>query len=209
MSSALSSPNDKKEDASADQELDVSRRDFLKVAMTLSALMAVGGIGTVLKSISNPAPPGTASLTFPRVKVTDTSIAANTPIYFYYPLDNEENFLVKLGQKAAGGVGPAQDIVAFSKICQHFGCTSISYQAQGPGGVPVANCSCHGSVFSLLESAKVIGGPSPRPLPQVILEVDSSGNIFAKGMGPPTIYGHNTGSNDVSLDLQGGGNPVG
>ncbi len=202
-------PGSEKERPPENVETDTSRRDFLKVAMTLSAIMAFGGIGTVLKAISNPAPPGASSTTFPRVQVADASISVGSPIYFYYPLDNEESFLVRLGQKAAGGVGSNQDIVAFSKVCQHFGCTSLSYQANGPSGVPVMNCSCHGSVFNLLESAKVIAGPSPRPLPQVLLEVDSSGRIFAKGMGPPTIYGHNTGSNDVSFDLQGGGNPVG
>lgn len=174
--------------------------------MTLSAVMAVGGIGTVLKSISNPAPGTAATLAFPRVKVADTSIAVNSPVYFYYPLDKnsgESNFLVKLGQKADGGVGPDQDIVAFSQVCQHAGCY-VKYQAQGYNGGPSANCPCHGSIFDLLHSAKVVHIPSPLPLPQVKLDVDSSGNVYAVGMGPPTIFGHNTGSNDVSADLQGG-----
>jgi arsenite oxidase small subunit len=187
------------------EEIDTSRRDFLKVAMTLSALLAFGGVATVLKAISNPAPPAVTSIsrTFPRIQVADKTITINQPIYFNYPLDNTPNFLVKLGQKAAGGVGPDQDIVAFSEICQHLGC-NVAYQAQGPSGGPVGNCHCHGSIFDLLQSAKVVAGPSPRPLPQVQLDVDSSGNIFAKGMNPPTIFGHNTGSNDVSSDLQGG-----
>jgi arsenite oxidase small subunit len=186
------------------QEVDTSRRDFLKVAMTASAILAFGGIGTVLKAISNPAlPAATGSLTFPRIQVADKTLLVNQPVYFNYPLDNTPNFLVKLGQKAAGGVGPNQDIVAFSEICQHLGC-NVAYQAQGSSGGPVGNCPCHGSIFDLLQSAKVIAGPSPRLLPRVQLEVDSSGNIFAKGMGPPTIFGHNTGSNDVSADLQGG-----
>jgi arsenite oxidase small subunit len=186
------------------EEIDPSRRDFLKVAMTLSALLAFGGVGTVLKAISNPAAPGVSSnLTFPRIKVADTSISVNSPVYFNYPLDDEPNFLVRLGQKAAGGVGPNQDIVAFSQICQHLGC-NVAYQSQGYSGGPAGKCPCHGSVFDLLQSAKVVSGPSPLPLPRVQLEVDSLGNIFAKGMGPPTIFGHGTGSNDVSADLQGG-----
>jgi hypothetical protein len=57
----------------------------------------------------------------------------------------------------------------------------------------------------LAKGAKVIGGPSLRPQPQVILEFESStGDIYATGMMPPTIFGHNTGSNDVLYDLQGG-----
>jgi arsenite oxidase small subunit len=198
--------NDEKQKGAVpeNEEADTSRRDFLKVSMTLSALLAFGGVSTVLKAISNPAPPGVnAAATFPRVKVADTSIAVNSPVYFNYPLDSEPNFLVKLGQKAPGGVGPDQDIVAFSQICQHVGCY-VAYKSQGLSGGPVGNCPCHGSIFDLLQSAKVIAGPSPRPLPQVQLDIDASGNIFAKGMGPPTIFGHNTGSNDVSADLQGG-----
>jgi arsenite oxidase small subunit len=201
----MSSPEEpEREQTGNDKVADTSRRDFLKIAMTLSAVMAVGGIGTVLKSISNPAPGLAAALTFPRVKVAHTSISVNSPVYFYYPLDNEPNFLVKLGQKAAGGVGPNQDIVAFSQICQHLGC-NVAYSAQGYNGGPAGKCPCHGSVFNLLQSASVASGPSPRSLPQVQLDVDSSGNIFAVGMGPPTIFGHNTGSSDVNGDLQGGG----
>jgi arsenite oxidase small subunit len=198
----MSSPDEKKEEASSGREVDTSRRDFLKVAMTLSAVMAVGGIGTVLKSIY--VPPATTPLTFPQIQVaTTSSLATNSPVYFYYPLDNEPNILVKLGQKAAGGVGPNQDIVAFSQICQHLGC-NVAYNPTGNNGGPAGVCPCHGSIFDLLNSATVVSGPSPLPLPQVQLDVDSSGNIFAKGMGPPTIFGHNTGSNDVTGDLKGG-----
>jgi arsenite oxidase small subunit len=137
------------------------------------------------------------------------------PIAFNYPLDNEPNILVKLGVKAVGGVGPDGDIVAFSTVCQHLGCI-YGFQAAGSSPScnssykadrPVGYCCCHGTVYDLTNAAVVVSGPSPRPQPQVKLEVDSSGNIYAVGMGPPTIFGHQTGSNDVTADLQGG-NPV-
>jgi arsenite oxidase small subunit len=196
---------------------DESRRGFLKVAVTISALLAVGGIGAVSKSITqqaNPSNTNTAtSTTFPKVKVAALSdLSVNQPVSFYYPLDNEPNFLVKLGQKAQGGIGPDGDIVAFSQVCQHLGCLYAyqangtsptcdpSYKAAGPEGY----CCCHGSVYDFANAGKVVGGPSPRPVPQVILELDSDGNIYATGMKPPTIFGHNTGSNDVTADLQGG-----
>jgi len=195
------------------------RRNFLKYAMAVSTLLAVGGIAAVLKAISNPAPQVAtiAGRQFPRVMVGNVSdLKPGQPVSFNYPLDNEPNILVKLGVKADGGVGPDGDIVAFSNICQHLGCI---YGFQAPGTSPACNasftatspvgyCCCHGSVFDLVHGANVISGPSPRPQPQVKLEVDDSGNVFAVGMGPPTIFGHNTGSNDVSSDLQGG-NPVG
>jgi arsenite oxidase small subunit len=159
------------------------------------------------------APATSAAATFPKVLVTNVgSLQVNKPVTFNYPLDDEPSILVKVGQKAAGGVGPDGDIVAFSNICQHLGCVygfqapgtsppcSTSFVAKGPMGY----CCCHGSQYDFLNGAAVIGGPAPRPVPAVKLEVDSTGNIYAIGMDPPAIFGHNTGSNDVSNDLQGG-----
>jgi arsenite oxidase small subunit len=193
------------------------RRNFLKLAVSLSTLVSIAGIGAVIKSITNPAVGTTTLSEFPRVKIAELSdLRVNQPIVFEYPLDNEPNVLVKLGQKADGGIGPEGDIVAFSALCQHLGCVygfqpagtspkcDSSYRSPGPVGY----CCCHGSAYDLLHNAKVISGPSPRQQPQVILEIDEQGNIFAKGMGPPTIFGHNTGSSDVKADLEGG-NPVG
>jgi arsenite oxidase small subunit len=197
-----------------------SRRNFLKLIATFSGLLAIGGVAAVLKSITSPAPTsGNTTLgpsSFPKVKVGQIAdLTVNQPVVFNYPLDNEPNILVKLGQKAEGGVGPDGDVVAFSGICQHLGCL---YAFQAPGTSPQCNsshqaagpegyCCCHGSVFDFLHGASVLSGPSPRPQPQVVLEVDGAGNIYATGMTPPSIFGHNTGSNDVSSDLEGG-NPV-
>ena len=94
---------------------------------------------------------------------------------------------------------------AFCRGCQHLGCI-VGFEAsnshtRGPAGA----CPGHGSVYDLVNGAKVVAGPAPRPLPQVVLQFDdATGDIYAVAMGPPTIFGHNTGSSDVSYDLQGG-----
>jgi arsenite oxidase small subunit len=179
---------------------------------TVTETVTVGGSGAT--STSSESSASTGSSPFPRVKVANASdLSGGNTVTFNYPLDNTPNLLAKLGEKAAGGVGPDGDIVAFSVVCQHLGCIwgyvptggspkcDSSYQALGPVGY----CCCHGSVYDLVNGAKVIEGPSPRPEPQVTLEYDgSSGDIYAVGMGPPTIFGHNTGSDDVLNDLQGG-----
>jgi arsenite oxidase small subunit len=196
---------------------DESKRNFLKVALTASAVLAAGGVAAIAKSVTNPAAAGrgvpTGATTFPRVKIASMSqVQENQPLSFNYPLDNEPNVLLKLGVKADNGIGPDGDVVAYSQVCQHLGCIygiqakgtspscNTSYVATGPVGY----CCCHGSIYDLAHGAQVIGGPSPRALPRVMLEVDSSGDIYAVGMTPPAIFGHNTGSSDVSSDLQGG-----
>ena len=169
-----------------------------------------------MKSVVIPAVPGTQTTSegFPRVRIASlASLTTGSVVAFNYPLDNEPNLLVKLGTKAAGGVGPDGDVVAFSQICQHLGCPSIGYVPSGgspscrksySASSPIGYFCCHGSVFDFVNQGKVLGGPSPRPLPQVILEVDASGDVYATGMGPPSVFGHNTGSSDVNDDLSGG-----
>ena len=205
------------EETHHDRDAEASRRNFLKWALGVGVVLVLGGVAAVTKSLWTPvsaASGSTTSFSFPKVKVANlSSLALNTPVSFNYPLDDEPNMLVKLGQKASGGVGPDGDIVAFSVICQHLGCP-IGFQAPGnspscnPGfkaSGPVGYCCCHGSVYDFVNGAQVIGGPSPRPQPQVTLQFDgSTGDIYAVGMGAPTIFGHDTGSSDVSADLNGG-----
>ncbi len=203
-------------------EVDSHRRSFLKLATTYAAVaVAIAGALDLIFYTAYPPPSGqtqtstssaqSTSGLFERVQVANVAdLEKGKPLYFNYPLDNEPNILVKLGQTAVGGVGPDNDIVAFSQVCQHLGCLygfqdvgtapgcDSSYKAE----VPLGYCCCHGSIFDYTNAGRVLGGPSPRPVPQVKLEVDSSGDIFATGMGPPTIFGHNTGSSDVSADLQ-------
>jgi arsenite oxidase small subunit len=169
---------------------------------------------TATASTASQTLPPPAVPNFPVILVANLSdLKVGVPISFNYPLQETPNILVKLGVKAQGGVGPDGDIVGFSQVCQHLGCVyafvetgsaptcNSSYSATSPVGY----CCCHGSIYDLVNGAKVLSGPAPRPEPMVILYFDSStGNIFATGMTPPTIFGYDTGSNDVSADLQGG-----
>ena len=164
-------------------------------------------------SSSSTSSTATTSSPFPQVMVANISdLVVSQPVYFNYPLQETPNILVKLGVKATGGVGPDGDIVAFSQVCQHLGCiwafvapkTAPACDSSYSDALPSGYCCCHGSVYDVTAAGAVVSGPAPRPVPQVTLQVDSSGNIYAIGMGPPTIFGHNTGSDDVLYDLQGG-----
>ena len=196
----------------------MERRTFLKLAAAAGGAITIGALLSTLKG-GTFVPPATTAASWPVVTITNISNLTNlTPIVFYYPLTNTPNYLVKLGVAAAGGIGPEEDIVAFSAICQHLGC---EYGFVPPGGSPPCNssykasipmgyCCCHGSQYDFVNGAKVIGGPAPRPVPMVQLQLNSStGDISAVGMNPPTIFGHGPPgtTNPTSVmqyDLQGG-----
>ncbi len=117
-----------------------------------------------------------------------------------------------------GGIGTNGSIVAFSAICQHLGCPAPAISYYPPGtcsqtfdtGPPSQNssphqpfyihCSCHGSTYDPVHSAANLTGPAVLPLPQVVLEADPTGNIFAVGENGPPVNGHlNTLQGDYSV----------
>jgi ubiquinol-cytochrome c reductase iron-sulfur subunit len=82
-----------------------------------------------------------------------------------------------------------QTNVAFSKICTHAGCPVAIYRQASRQ----LYCPCHQSVFNVLEDARPVSGPAPRPLPKLALDVDGAGYLIAKGdfdgpVGPDTWW---------------------
>ena len=69
----------------------------------------------------------------------------------------------------------ADGVVAYSAICTHQGCPVNMWSKDRKAFV----CSCHASVFDPLNSAEVIGGPAPRPLPSLALKVKDGAVIVA------------------------------
>jgi ubiquinol-cytochrome c reductase iron-sulfur subunit len=67
-------------------------------------------------------------------------------------------------------------IIAFSKICSHMGCAVALYEQQTKHLL----CPCHQSTFDVTRAAKVIFGPSARPLPQLDITIDSEGYLVAR-----------------------------
>ena len=69
-----------------------------------------------------------------------------------------------------------EGIIAFSKICSHMGCAVALYEQTTKHLL----CPCHQSTFDVTRAAKVIFGPSARPLPQLAITVDADGYLVAK-----------------------------
>ena len=201
---------------------DNKRRNFLKGVVAVGAIVTVGSLAgsfRILSFVPSPnAANGTQALAWPKVKVTNVAALGGAALPFYYPLVDTPCVMVKLGQPAEGGVGPDSDVVAFSDVCQHLGCFySVIPEGGSPKCAPnfqapatMGYCCCHGGRYDLANGGKVIGGPPPRGVPQVTLQYDqATGDIYAVGMGAPTIFGHGpAGTTDpaqvLQFDMEGG-----
>lgn len=76
--------------------------------------------------------------------------------------------------RAAGAPG---GLVVYSKICTHAGCPLGLYLA----ATQELRCPCHQSTFNVLDGAKPVYGPAPRPLPQLPIEIGDDGVLHATG----------------------------
>lgn len=61
----------------------------------------------------------------------------------------------------------ASGVIAYSAVCTHTGCDVINWNA----GLLRMACPCHESQFDIYEGGKVVGGPAPRPLAMLPLQL--------------------------------------
>jgi arsenite oxidase small subunit len=168
-----------------DNRLCVSRRAFLLAggtAVTITLLegplsLAVGQ-GAALQRA-----------TYPRKIIGRVSqLQVDQPVPLQYPWQdlNSTGMLVKLGAPGGGGVGPDDDIVAFSTLCTHMGGPLAGqYRAQWKALGP---CPFHLTTFDLTKHGMVVAGQATESLPQIVLETVGD-EIWATGvMG--LIYGY-------------------
>ncbi len=83
--------------------------------------------------------------------------------------------LLQLSAERAAGA--PDGLVCYSKVCTHAGCPLGLYLAQDHE----LRCPCHQSTFNVLNGAQPVYGPAPRPLPQLLIEIDDDGTLHAKG----------------------------
>ncbi len=218
-----------------DEPADKDRRNFFKFLGV--AAIAAGGIGALRGVLENVSPPITAAFSaFPTlllysqsgkpISTNDLIVNNSTIVLFDYPLQNEPNFLLRLGDsnnndvaiepttvtipatgktfQSPGGVGPHNSVVASSAICQHLGCIPpiIHFYPPSSSSYPgKVHCNCHGSTYDPYKGFAVVTGPTTHPLPNTVLTYDSAKDQYSvSSLVGPTIYGH---SSDLS-----GGNPL-
>lgn len=72
-----------------------------------------------------------------------------------------EELAPRFQANAAGG------IVAYSAVCTHTGCDVFNWDEEK---LRMA-CPCHESQFDIYDGGRVVGGPAPRPLAMLPLEI--------------------------------------
>jgi Rieske Fe-S protein len=80
------------------------------------------------------------------------------------------------GFDAATRARSADGIVAYSAICPHAGCDVSQWLAQAQR----LECPCHFSQYDPKAGGKVVGGPTPRPLPALPLKSADGRLVVAK-----------------------------
>ncbi|MGE3979194.1 MAG: arsenate reductase (azurin) small subunit [Nitrospira sp.] len=165
---------------------DLSRRTFLKLGAGV-----VGGACTV-STVPQPGQAAepracstmTTTLPYPRTRLTNlTELSVGKGLSLTYPDTSSPIRLVKLGREAVNGVGPDRDIVAFSRYCTHMGGT-LTYRAE----TGAFHCPLHYAMFDASKGGLIVIGQATDNLPQLELEVDARGDIYAVGI-KGLIYG--------------------
>jgi len=158
----------------------ISRRGFLlgsgAVAVSTMAVTLLPGVAHADKAAVQVA-------RYPSKKIGNVKqLKQDVPVAFNYPDEGRysDMMLVKTGTRCGGGVGAKQDIVGFSTFCTHQGgplegSYNKKYKSLG-------QCPFHLSTYDLTRYGMLISGQAYESLPQVVLEVDKKGDIYAVGM---------------------------
>jgi Rieske Fe-S protein len=137
----------------------VTRRSFGKsIAITIGAIL-LGGLYGLRRWYHSQATPTLVIAQVGEVPVGGSKI-------FQYPTDTAPCILVRTGETS---------YVAYSRICTHNSCP-VSYRPDESA----FECPCHNGRFSVADGS-VLGGPPPRPLPRILLEIRGD-DILATGI---------------------------
>jgi len=153
-----------------------SRREVVRETATVTVTQPT----TV--TVTQPPPPPPAAV-YPRTKLANIAeIAPGRSLSREYA--GVRVWVIKLRERAEGGVGPDGDVVAFVPVCTHMG-GPLVFDAQ----TNCAVCQIHYSQFDLTRAGKVVVGHATQNLVQLVLEYDEkTGDIYAVGINQ-LVYG--------------------
>jgi len=148
----------------------ISRRDFMKAGGSGAALAGAAVVTSGLATATPAEAAGTnATLDYPETAIGKAkALKTNSAVAFTYPDAGSPCALIKMGHAVPGGVGPDQDIVAYSILCTHMGCP-VSYDTTSRN----FKCPCHFSVFDSEKTGQMVTGQATENLPRILLSYNA------------------------------------
>lgn len=170
----------------------LNRRDLAKVLATMGGLTAIGSLAAPLagltrvfeRTYTGPIYADGVHLVDGEGNRIDENYLAVGEHATVFPeprpgVDGAPTLLVRRQENEYGGGTRLEDTVggyaAFSKVCTHAGCMVSDVE----GAILV--CPCHYGKFDPTQGASVVGGPPPRPLPQLPITLSADGFLIAVG----------------------------
>jgi arsenite oxidase small subunit len=160
----------------------VSRREFLK----FTGGVAAGAAALPTNAEAAPATDAGSTVLPYKAKPVGKAggLAVNQAVNFTFPDASSPCALVKMGNPVPGGVGPSQDIVAYSTMCTHMGCPVAYDPAQ-----KIFKCPCHFSMFDAEKAGQMICGQATENLPRVVLKYNAKDDTVTAVAIDGLLYG--------------------
>lgn len=140
-----------------------SRKDFVLLCATLGTGFAASPLLSACGGSAEAEPGGGRTLNGgPEVGEGESIVEASglkpgSALPFTDPESGEQAVLLRL---------ESGEFAAYSAVCTHRQCI-VTYD----GEEDTLECPCHGSIFDPANGAVVLGGPAPKPLPEISVEV--------------------------------------
>lgn len=143
----------------ANQDKNISRRDFIRFLALVSLGLFTGTAGVLLRSLFTD-----ENLSLSCVKIAGPDeLAVGESQSFMIPGKKEPGILVRLR---------ADKYVAYGQKCTHLQCPVLWKKQENK-----LVCPCHNGAFAI-EDGHVLYGPPERPLPELKVEAKADGVYF-------------------------------
>lgn len=211
----------------SDQKLpksEISRRKFVTGALGVTAGVGVLSLASVVGALRPAKRPPTAEQRPPAAgdvlvyaegpskdqPITLADLKADGQMIKAWPKgevlkDKNDNNLLVLFRYPSGTLkeptkmeDTAEGIVVYGGICQHLGC-QVNLKDDGS-----LLCPCHSGSYDPKAGGEVIGGPPPRPLPQLPIEI-KDGQVVVKSYYVRPRYGESVSDWQVNREEAKGG----
>ncbi len=162
----------------------ITRREFIKGGLVASVALAAAAVGVPLVEYITSERVVIGKVSGERKGKLPIKIANKKDLQ----PDSQKQFIMPINPDGSRGQHPAilirlrpelvqkagTEFKAFSALCTHLGC--IVHLEPGND----IYCPCHAGYFDPV-TGEVISGPPPKPLPEIEIEINENGDIYAKG----------------------------